>query len=607
MNGSRDRYNLHLNCRKNDFSELKKLNNKHLKKSLISIRNDFRRSSSVIQCKKDVESLVHKTIPEEFFGCRENKKLFTNIVKRILNHRKGEYVHISLLYKDFERTFEWYKCIDNTDDFDEILRNVNLYLLEKCIKPFIRKHFFPVLQGKSYQIDLIRKSEWQSFRDKIFQEMVSKGHVKIKDKYNEYVPRGALRILPKENCHSLNYRPVICYYTKSETEENFKYLCRIRKKIKSYIQEKKLHLNIHEAWKKFVESSSFEVIYGVKADLKDSFGSINLNKLSLVLLELPKRILSDVDKDFLVKRIKKQHISFNNAKNRIVMRWCHGLLQGDRLSSVLCDLYYLELIDMKQLKNCLVGHYFFHRTVDDYIFCSTSRENVETFICNLKLGNVLNQDKIFSNILDNNLVELPYCGYIFNLYTKEVTIEFNMRRVDLRNKCKLWNDYLFSSPDKYLTSIMKFSSANFYFSKVIFNTHYNNEETIIKIYFYSMIYLGMKFHCAFRELRQSNQEYCKNAYVVRKKILEIIRQYSRKTIRIIEKFKGNLFHGDINHQMLTTIGVRAFILVFQKYSCVYKEIIATLKKQVLMKIALFGSLDISLFKRIPPNMVKTEN
>lgn len=591
------RYPLHLHSSKKHFPEFRL--NKHLRQSLFPIRKAFKNNSAVIRCKKDIESVIQKIIPLDFFGCKKNKKLFMNLIKKILNHRKTEFIHISFLSKDYDKTFEWMKC--NEAESDETIRNVILYLLEECIKPFIKRHFFPVSQGKSYRIDLIIRDRWQSFRDKIFCQMILKGHVELDKEYKDKVPRGALRILPKENFEKLSYRPVICYFTKSETEENFKRLRQIKMNIKRYVNERKLHSVLHESWESFVNKCGLDIIYGVKADVEDSFGNINITKLSSVIQELPKRVLNDYDKHYIIERIQQQYISFNSIKKRIIVRWSHGLLQGDRLSSILCDLYYLEHIDSRLLQDSLIGNYFFHRTVDDYIFCSTKREYVENFISKLSLGHILNREKICSNVL-NDVYVLPYCGYMFNLYTKEVCISFNRNSFDLKHKFKLWNDNLFTSPDYYLTNMMKFSSANFYFSKIIFNTHYNNEESIVKIYFESMVYLAMKFHCSFTELKQYHKYYCENSDIITKKILEIINQYIKKSLKIIMKSKGKLYNADIRSELLLSVGVRAFVLVFHKHFETYKNIIASLKKKIFMKISFFGGLDISFFDKIPSNM-----
>ncbi|XP_045460818.1 uncharacterized protein LOC123671161 [Harmonia axyridis] len=598
------RYPLHLYSKEYKFFAFRKLNKK-MKQSLISIRNDFKRNSATIKSKDNIKSVVREIIPMHFFGCRKNKKLFVQIVDRILNHRLREFVHISLLCKDFERKFEWSDNIEKEDDFLEILRDVNLYLLEKCIKPFIKRHFFPVFNGKSYRTDLVLKCEWQCFQNKVFDELVSKKHVKLKDKYADELPRGALRILPKENCDSLSYRPIICYFRKNESVESFQYIKQIKNKLKLYLKEKRVNPSLHKSWAEFVEKSGFQMIYGIKVDVKDSFGSININKLCWLIEAIPRRVLTDEDKNNIINRVKKQYISFkrHNAKRRIILRWCHGLLQGDRLSSLLCDLYYLFLIDQNLLKNCMIGTFFFHRFVDDYIFCSTKRENVENFVSILTQSHVLNEDKIFSNLFNSMNVELPYCGYTFNLCTKEVSIGFSKKKLILRDKLKLWNDNLYSSPGTYLTNVMKFSSASFYFSKVIFSTHYNNEETILKIYFQSMIYLAMKFHCAFMELKNYHKEFCSNQSNLSDRIIRIIKKYSEKTMLIIKNSKGSLFHGDINIEILLAIGVRGFILMFQNYSGIYKGIVRLLKKKIFMKITFFGDLNISFFSKIPSNMI----
>ncbi|KAL3279740.1 hypothetical protein HHI36_017248 [Cryptolaemus montrouzieri] len=100
-------------------------------------------------------------------------------------------------------------------------------------------------------------------------------------------------------------------------------------------------------------------------------------------------------------------------------------------------------------------------------------------ICNAL---VLNKNKIYSN-LEQRDIELQYCGYRINLNTKEIWLNWNLTNVNVNHQFKLWYDSMYYQPNSYLSEVMKFRSLNFFFSKIVFNTNYNYEESILKFIF----------------------------------------------------------------------------------------------------------------------------
>ncbi|KAK9881567.1 hypothetical protein WA026_016441 [Henosepilachna vigintioctopunctata] len=591
-------YPLHLRTR--ESVNYKILKAAKMFKSLSHIKKQLRHDNSVIFTKKEIINILKRYIPKRLFDTENNYILFFRLIKKLINQRKHEFVHVSLLHKGFDNTLECSTECRNLVNFQEVQKNINLFLLEKCVKPFVKKHFVYVLHPKSYRVDLIPNSKWQFFRDRIIHQMKLKKHIIVKKK-SVYVARGALQILPKDNCENLSYRPLIRYFKNTETKENLIKINNVKKKLKTYLKlENVLLYSLHESWSNFVTKERGNIIYGIKADVEDCFGSINIHLLIRIIQELPCNF-SDSEKLFLINRIKQQYVRIDDHKKRCLVQWCHGLLQGDRLSSVLCDLYYLTLVDKKIVKE-KAGNNFFHRVVDDYIFCSTIKNHVQEFMFELSNSQILNQRKIYSN-LNKEQVELPYCGYVFNLITKEVQIMFDLKRTSFRDKFKLWYDYINDDPEKYLKYIMRFSSANFYFSKIIFDTHYNTEETILKSYFHSMLYLAMKFDCAFMELKQYHPEFTTiRCDKIKNIITDIIKYYSNKTFNLIKKWQGPLFYGQINMKTLNAISLRAFILIFRKKEQVYGNILKCLKGSLPMKIEFLGGFNKCYIKEIPINM-----
>ncbi|KAL3273061.1 hypothetical protein HHI36_014516 [Cryptolaemus montrouzieri] len=332
--------------------------NKIIQESLLPIRRRLKKDKSVIKEKREVVTILIKHISMDYFGSNRNKNLFIRLVKKILNHRRREFIHISLLSQGFENCFEWSKNIENDEVFQEVLKSSNIYLLEKCIKPFIEKHFFPLAQRRSHGIDLIPRPVWQKFKNSVFHQMKMKKHVELNEAYADMIPRGNLRLLPKDNFNS--YRPLICFLKRNETAKALNYIEELKTKLKRYFNQERLHSKFfHQSWIEFINECEYKKIYGVKVDAEDSFGNVEIDKMCRIIQESPKECLSDQDKNYLVNRISNQYVSLISKEPKITVKWCHGLLQGDKLSSILCDLYYLFLVDKAELKNCMEGSYFF--------------------------------------------------------------------------------------------------------------------------------------------------------------------------------------------------------------------------------------------------------
>ncbi|KAL3279741.1 hypothetical protein HHI36_017249 [Cryptolaemus montrouzieri] len=218
-----NRYYLYLYC--THFTNEAHLNwkalssNRIIQGSLLPIRRRLKADMSVIKDKKEAIKALIKLISMDYFGSSRNKNLFIHLVQKILNHRRREFIHISLLSQEFQNCFEWSSNTQNDEVFQEVVKSANIYLLEKCVKPFIEKHFFSLAQRRSHGIDLIPRPVWQKFRDRVFHQMKLKKHIELNEAFAEMLPRGSLRLFPKENFSG--YRPLISFFKKNETGKGF--------------------------------------------------------------------------------------------------------------------------------------------------------------------------------------------------------------------------------------------------------------------------------------------------------------------------------------------------------------------------------------------------
>lgn len=119
-----------------------------------------------------------------------------------------------------------------------------------------------------------------------------------------------------------------------------------------------------------------------------------------------------------------------------------GLLQGASLSPILCDLY-LSYLTHNRLKPFVTENTLFHRTVDDILFITSNKFQIDEF--ELKFypidGIIVNEDKTKKYVYRG--IDNPYfsfCGKLFNMESKESSTAYNFKKgSDLRCKFKFWN------------------------------------------------------------------------------------------------------------------------------------------------------------------------
>lgn len=448
---------------------------------------------------------------------------------------------------------------EKLDRRSKVLKNANKLLVTFIVKPLIKHFYQPVRSIHGYQITFVRRNVWHSFQDRAFNELQVQGYIKKCGVHNLKKSRGILKIMPKSSCEILAYRILVSANRKENIE---KLRCKMFAKTINELAKKKSSIgksSLYNEWKSYNISMKSDNLYGIKMDIKDAFGNVDINVLSDVVNHMP---FKEHDKLFILHHINNQYVTYRKQ----LYKWEHGLLQGDNLSSSLCNLYISHLESKLVLKYKVEGN-FLYRVVDDYFFCSDKLIQITQFENDIKNLFPMKESKTHKILLNNYNYELNYCGQIFDLQSREVGRDFHFdENISLRYKFKLWNVKNFIPEvdlNTFILTCLQFKTNNFYFKPMELNTSFNTEKKVLCNYFESMTFIAYKFDVVIKSLVQYRKPAASipNLTSTIKKIISI---YAKICFKSIKKHKGKYYSEKINVRVLFQIGLKAFILVLKR-------------------------------------------
>ncbi|KAJ3649008.1 hypothetical protein Zmor_000938 [Zophobas morio] len=579
---------INISCKNHDLSLLNQVLNSVLK-NLRVIKSE--------KCKAPVKflQLLDKIIPNEYFGTVNHRQLFYKIVKLILTQSYFECVHSSIIIKGFSyNSIPWLNNIKCLKTCETLLMKSNTFLLERVVKPLILFYYKPVRTYNGYEIKFIRLEQWTSYETKMFNRLKKRDFLSEIKSPCGITARGYLKIVPKGELGEFTFRPLI-----NSFRNNKIILKNLASKIIYAAREMNtLFSNIFDDWSKFVTTNRGNV-FGIKLDIKDAYGNVNIDILCDVILKLPPTFLNEGEKMFIVKYVKNQLVVFRGN----LYKWKHGLVQGDPLSSCLCELYltYLDKIAIPDLDS----ESFMHRTVDDYFFCSTDVNKVSNFESIIKCVHTVNENKTQSNLPPLCWNEILYCGKIFNVATGEIKILHSFNKgYDIRHRFKLWNIHKpipETDCEVFLRKVMSFRLYGNYFSKMELNTIFNSQKTVLENFFDGIVYVAYKFDATVMALR--NNSLLENFNFVVHILERCVMEFASKSLSKIESVKGCNYRRKIDLKLLRILAYKAFILVFKRRNEVYKNLVSSLQETNNLKInRSCYKIDLSYFEKLPKGL-----
>lgn len=545
-------------------------------------------------------NVFFQIIKNDYFGSTQNRKRFYHIVNKITTQTQFECIYKSTLHRGYDiDVIKWIQEEKlNRTLARKLLQKSNRYLINFIVKPLIMHFYQPVRAINSYEIVFVRKSVWQSFQNKAFNELITEGHLQLCETRMLNKSRGMLRIMPKLSCQDLNYRTYVSLSKKEYcvSKDYLKKLAKIINKIANNISKTR-KISLFNYWKNYTEHVSSEPLYGIKIDIQDAFGRVNIYVLQK-LIEKYNVFFLNKDKLFILNHIENQYVVYR----RKLYKWNHGLLQGDPLSSSLCNLY-ITCVETRLLSEFIQPHIFFYRFVDDYFFCSPKLEDVHNFERKLLNILVINESKTERVFLNNDNFKLTFCGQIFDLSTREVSrfYDFKTNKPSIRYKCKLWNiNTPIPENSKYeiILKTLDFKNNNYCFKAMELNTFFNTEEKVLYNYFEGMIFIAYKFDYVVKSLVDYGNIITNNTQLL-ESVNNLISGYARICLKKIKKYAGKLFSGNINLKLLLKIGFKAFVLVLRRAHTFYKQLIEGIKLGKLFLNLEHFKIKPSVFARLP--------
>lgn len=472
----------------------------------------------------------------------------------------------------------------------KLLQKTNRYILTFIVKPLIKHFYQPIRAIHGYKTTFVPRNIWCSFRDKVWYQMLKLGHLK---NCKQGESRGTLKIMPKSSsCDVLNYRSyVICNKNKSHNKFYFTYLKKTIKKVAATLSSIG-NSQLYEGWGQFTKALHSTNLFGIKVDIKDAFGHVDINQLCAII----KIYFARDDMLFIISHVNNQYVTFRKK----LYKWEHGLLQGDPLSPSLCNLY-IAYIESKHLLKYQKPHTFLHRVVDDYFYCSPTIEDINNFKASLTELFTLNESKT-EYVLEETCSTLIYCGQIFDLSSKEVGRFFDFSPKDsLRYHFKIWNirkPVEQKSRTLLVTSSLDFKNNNFYFKPMELNTDFNTEAKVLFNYFQGMIFIAYKFAVVADSLIEfgKKSDSIPDLFDVVEKSISF---YSKICLNNIVLHKGKYFSGKIKFGLLFKLACNAFVLVLKRNYIFYQDLILKFESKGLFLNFEGINIDHRVFKKIP--------
>ncbi|XP_025831975.1 uncharacterized protein LOC108734725 isoform X2 [Agrilus planipennis] len=578
----------------NEYFSLEPINeNRKRKMRGLSLKQQFG-SEECTEKYKILQDILKKN---KYFGSKSNRKIFYCTVKKIIRRSRFECIYRRELYQGYD-----YTCMTwLTREQDFVV--VNEWVLNRIVKPIINKYFFAMKDiNTNYGLKLIPMRKWFSFQTRVIQNMIKNQHLQPLS-CNPTCIRGKLSILMKKDINNVeSYRPIVLLNKNSRGSESRKKLKEIAasiRKLASEMCDTKTKY-FYQEWSKFVEETGYKNIYGAVADVKDAFGSITTKKMSNLLDKLVEEKNMESAKGYYIKaHIRNQNVIYQFTRKGIphIGRWKHGLLQGDILSSALCQLYISDLD--RQYLTGFSQNFLLHRSTDDYFFCTTNREDLTKFMAIMKKHYKINVNKFQSSIINDNI--LLYNGNIFIMGSKEIKCHYKFKKGSLmKHKCKFWNlrnQVAYERLDLFIKRTLEFPCNNYFFSKMYINTVFNSYATVLDNFFEGMVYIALKFDAAVVAAYRENIP----SGLLIEVIKTVFNRYCKKCIGILNKNAKNDENTRINSKShFYKLSILAFQLVLKKRKWLYGDTIKQLNVMNKSHVVLQKCyINMQRFRKIP--------
>lgn len=509
---------------------------------------------------RKIKKIINEIIPTEVYGSNYNRRKFMKIIDKLCTASVEENLPIKLLLHNWRLTdIEWLEGVNNSN---EILTYLVIWLLELIKDGVLGQLFFIQRDRKTYESHLFPLHQYQRLCDKAMTKMINKKQL-IPVKHDVSNCSTVLKIIPRNNMK--NFRPIV-------KTTLLKDINKFQVNDLLNALPIKYEKNLYKAWMQCEKKTGNQPLYAIKIDLQDAFSNINVQQLNTVINKISR---NKYLKNALFSATDKEIIRYHTNKHYY---WNRGLMQGMVFAAKLCELD-RRYFDNTYLSALIKDAAFFHRTVDDYLYCSTNKNDILRFQAILEKHCLISKNKTETNVDGNLNSRITYAGRIFNMDTKEIEIKIDPVET-YRYKSKQYYSSPFDSPEM-LKKICDFACNCFSFNKVLINGTFNSRCTVLENYFKGMITVAFKLVCAIKE------RFLHPPVELEKIILEIISDYVNRCFCLILKTtkaknaKQNRKPWYIEKKLLKVVGIQAFILVLKLRYTTHRYVIDYLKQHIV--------------------------
>ncbi|KAK0078511.1 hypothetical protein PV325_002418 [Microctonus aethiopoides] len=478
-------------------------------------------------------------VPVKLFGNMKNVKKIQRMINNYFKTAFGEYFSAQAVTNNLNiNAIEWLCAIEDGNMKISIMSQLVESFFEEYIMAVMGTYIYTEKMTSSNEKVFCRLTHWIYHSNKYIQQKKTDGvykEITENDLNNEIpndIPNAKLSLHLKKN----GMRPILLTHPTPAQKREAKILNKLlhqlylkKFELVTLQQLEKLWRNIHTC----CAGKSDKPLYFISCDIHDAFGSINQQKLldivlgmmdeledKLILqnfaifnpryskteymyreyfdspslpLVLPAKTLSCRDNNTCSIVIEKEWLK-NRMKSYILQRkivihnklyyQTKGIGQGIPLTSLLCEIYYGNMVLEKF--GCFINSGQLLRYVDDFLYFTQDKSSAERFLEQVHSGIesydcTFNPRKTSTNLPPYCMNEFVYLGYRFNIKTFDVTPEVS--KIPVRYLTNLSRPEIAKSLATFTKRLKNFGGVKI--NKLVLDPSINSkasiEKTIYKI------------------------------------------------------------------------------------------------------------------------------
>ncbi|KAK0092658.1 hypothetical protein PV326_000919 [Microctonus aethiopoides] len=512
---------------------------KHFFKNLPQDKSLINGQISRQQLQSYFRRIFATVVPVKLFGNMKNVKKIQRMINNYFKTAFGEYFSAQAVTNNLNiNAIEWLCAIEDGNMKISIMSQLVESFFEEYIMAVMGTYIYTEKMTSSNEKVFCRLTHWIYHSNKYIRQKKTDGvykEITENDLNNEIpndIPNAKLSLHLKKN----GMRPILLTHPTPAQKREAKILNKLlhqlylkKFELVTLQQLEKLWRNIHTC----CAGKSDKPLYFISCDIHDAFGSINQQKLldivlgmmdeledKLILqnfaifnpryskteymyreyfdspslpLVLPAKTLSCRDNNTCSIVIEKEWLK-NRMKSYILQRkivihnklyyQTKGIGQGIPLTSLLCEIYYGNMVLEKF--GCFINSGQLLRYVDDFLYFTQDKSSAERFLEQVHSGIesydcTFNPRKTSTNLPPYCMNEFVYLGYRFNIKTFDVTPEVS--KIPVRYLTNLSRPEIAKSLATFTKRLKNFGGVKI--NKLVLDPSINSkasiEKTIYKI------------------------------------------------------------------------------------------------------------------------------